>query len=77
MNGIVGCDKSNLASNDVADIDLPIVFVKPAAHRLQDGSPGFLKLFLYGCLYVCVCLCVSAPRLLITSSVMWHDVDPM
>ena len=24
---------------------------------------------------VCMLLCVSAPRLLITSSVMWHDMD--
>ena len=30
-NGIVGLGKSNLASNDVADIDLPIVFVSIAS----------------------------------------------
>ena len=29
--------------------------------------PGFLKLF--------VCVCVPAPRLLIASDVMWHDMD--
>ena len=46
--------------------------------------PGFLKLFLYGRLYVrvfvCVCVCVC-PRpmstcLLITSGVMWRDMYP-
>ena len=30
------------------------------AHQLQAGVPGFLKLFLCGRLYVC--LCVSAPK---------------
>ena len=41
------------------------------------ATPSFLKLFLCGRLYVCVCVrvCVSTPRLLITSSVMWHDMD--
>ena len=40
--------------------------------------PGLLKLFLCGCLYVCVCvcMCVCLPlRLLITSGVMWCDMD--
>ena len=28
-------------------------------------------------MYVCVCVCVCPPlRLLITSGVMWHDMDP-
>ena len=31
MNGIVGRGKSNLASNDVDNIDLPIVFVSIAS----------------------------------------------
>ena len=47
-------------------------------------TSGFLKLFLCGRLYTCVCVCVcvcvfacvSAPRLLITGGVMWCDVDP-
>ena len=30
------------------------------------------------CVCVCVCVCVCPPpRLLITSGVMWHDVDPL
>ena len=37
--------------------------------------PGFLKLILCG-LSVCVRVCVCPrPRLLITSGVMWHDID--
>ena len=30
-------------------------------------------------MFVCVfaCVCVSAMRLLITSCMMWHDMDPM
>ena len=28
------------------------------------------------CLYVCVCMCMPQ-RLLITSGVMWRDMDPM
>ena len=40
--------------------------------------PGFLKLFLCGRLYACLCLYVCpAPRLLITSVVMWRDMDPI
>ena len=27
-------------------------------------------------MFACVCVCVSAPRLLITSDVMWCDIDP-
>ena len=39
--------------------------------QCSRGAPGFLKLFLCGCLYVCV----SAPRLLITSGVIWTPYD--
>ena len=29
-------------------------------------------------IYVCVCLCeCPPPRLLITSGVLWHDIDPI
>ena len=31
---------------------------------------------LYVCLRVCVCVC-PPPRLLITSGVMWRDMDPI
>ena len=53
------------------------------SERVQfQGKAGFLKLFLCGRLYVCLCACVCVfvcppPRLLITSGVMWHDMDPM
>ena len=37
--------------------------------------PGFLNGF---CADVCMCLCVCPPpRVLITSGVMWHDMDPI
>ena len=43
-------------------------------------APGFLKLFLCGCLFVnvfmCVFVCVSAPKaIIITSGMMWRDMD--
>ena len=41
-------------------------------------APGFLKLLLSAnvCMRVCVCLRVCPhPRLLITSDVMWRDMD--
>ena len=51
--------------------------VKPGGCWPQAGAPGFLE-FLYAQMYVCTCayVCVSAPRLLITSDVMWCDIDP-
>ena len=36
-------------------------------------TPGFLKLIWCGCLYAC--MFVSASRLLITSGVMWRNID--
>ena len=40
------------------------------------GAPGFLKLFLCGRLYVCLCMCVCPPpRLLITCGVIWAPYD--
>ena len=48
----------------------------------KPGAPGFLELLLSAnvCMLVCVCVCVFAcvcppPRLLITSDVMWCDID--
>ena len=39
--------------------------------------PGFLELLLSANVYVYVCVFVcSPPRLLITSGVMWCDIDP-
>ena len=51
---------------------------KPGAPAAGRCAPGFLKLFLCGRLYACVCVFVCVcppPRLLITSGVMWHDMD--
>ena len=47
---------------------------KPGTPACSQRMPGFLKLFLCGRLYVCVRL---PSRLLITSGVMWHDMDPI
>ena len=44
-------------------------------HTATDRrTPGFLKLFLCGCAHVCVCVS-PPPRLLITSGMMWRDMD--
>ena len=54
-----------------------IIIVKPGAPAASRRAPGFLKLILCGlsvCMRVCVCLC-PRPRLLITSGVMWRDID--
>ena len=48
---------------------------KPGARRPR--APGFLKLILCRlsvCVLACVCVC-PRPRLLITSGVMWRDID--
>ena len=51
-------------------------FLKQVHAGCGRHVPGYLKLFLCGHLYVCVCVCVCPlPRLLITSGVMWHDMD--
>ena len=60
---------------------------KEFLNQVRAGHmPGFLKLFLCGCLYACVymsvCVCVYVymcvcPRLLITSGMMWCDIDPI
>ena len=43
---------------------------------MHQPAPDFLELFQCGYLYVFVCICVCLPpRLLITSGVMWHDMD--
>ena len=62
---------------DLSDYkNLPAVVFKPGAHRPVAGA----RLVSYNCFCVdvcmCVCLCVCPPpRLLITSSMMWCDID--
>ena len=56
---------------------------KPGVPATGQCVPGFLESFLSAnvcmhlCLRVCVCVFVCPPpRLLITSDVMWCDIDP-
>ena len=49
-----------------------LVILNHACAGLRPARARFLKLFLYGRLYACVC---PTPRLLITSGVMWLDID--
>ena len=60
---------------------------KPGMSQLVAGVHLVsVFLFLCGCLYVyvcvfaCMCMCVcvyTSPRLLITSGMMWHDMNPI
>ena len=47
---------------------------KPGTH---GRTPGFLKLLWSACQYACVCVCVCVPALrpLITSGMIWCDID--
>ena len=56
------------------------------SHFLYQARAWFLKVepmrivSMRVCLCVCVCVCVCVcppPRLLITSGVMWRDIDPI
>ena len=46
--------------------------VKPGVHGLWPRMPGFLNCF---GLRVGMCVYVSAPRALVTSDVIWCDID--
>ena len=57
-------------------------FLELFLNQVRAGHTGFLELLLSVnvCMraYVCVCVCVCPPsRLLITSGVMWRDIDPI
>ena len=55
-----------------------LVFLNQARAGLRPARAWFLEIDpVRERLYVCVCVCVSAPRLLITSGVMWRDTDPI
>ena len=49
-------------------------FLNQACAGHGAGTPGFLVLLLSANFSMCVC---PPPRLLITSGVMWCDVDPI
>ena len=55
--------------------------LKVVPKKFARRAPGFLKLILYGssvCMFVCVCVCVCVcprQRLLITSGVIWRDMN--
>ena len=53
------------------------LFFKPGT-CWQACVPGFLELLLSAnvCMRACVCVCLP-PRLLITSGMMWCDIDPI
>ena len=58
------------------------LFLNQACAGLWPARAWFLKVepvrIVSMCVYVCVCLRVCPPpRLLITSGVMWHDIDPI
>ena len=51
---------------------------RPGTRSQRPRMPGFLKLLWSTCQYACVCLCLSVcppPRPLITSGVIWCDID--
>ena len=61
------------------NINQPYLF-KPGASAEGQCVPGFLELLLSAnvCMLVCVFACVCVPpRLLITSGVMWCNIDPI
>ena len=44
----------------------------------MDRQYGCVCLHVCVCVFVCVCVCLFVrPRLLITSGVMWRDLDPI
>ena len=52
--------------------------IKPGARSRRPRAPGFLKLLWFARRYVCVCVCVCVcppPRPLITSGMIWCDID--
>ena len=56
--------------------DYTQLFVKPGTHWPVTNAPGFLEFLLSAnvCMYVCVCVCVSA---LEAVNNYWHDIDPI
>ena len=71
------CKESSIISCKKLVITLCMIF-KPGTRQPQTG---FLRIAsvherLYACVFASVCVCPT-PRLLITSGVMWCDINPM
>ena len=52
--------------------------IKAGTHGQRPHAPGFLKFIGFARQYVCLSVCLSVcppPRLLITSGVIWCDID--
>ena len=64
--------REHIAPHSFSHISQWKLIFKPGA--CGRHAPGFLELFLCGCMRMCVC---PPPRLLINSGVMWCDIDPI
>ena len=61
MQKYVGHIMQNISGPKTDSVHSYIAIFKPGARRGRC-APGFLELFLCGCLYVCVFVCVFAPE---------------
>ena len=59
--------------------DTPLLNQERAGRRsVHAWCLRIVSVRMYACACVCVCVCVCVPpRLLITSGVMWCDIDPI
>ena len=72
FKGTVACSFSPVSSLILLRLS-PNLILQLFLNWVHGGCAWFLKLFLCGCLYVYVC--VSAPRVLITSGMIWTPND--
>ena len=73
--------RSGQGSPQVGVASTPEYFLHKKAHnRIGMSVCVFVCVCVcvFACVCVCVCVCVCPPlRLLITSGVMWHDMNPI